>query len=71
MCYLKDIPKEIVSDKVAELMHQDSTDGDSMTVLMESDVFIQALRNLLGSDEPKELMSFESCNQAIMVIRLK
>lgn len=42
------IAQQVVSDRVEELMHQDSDDEDSIVVLFEDDRFVNALRQLFS-----------------------
>ena len=51
-----DTPEQILRDKVAELMHKDCTDEDSLVVLMESALFSTALRKVLDHrhTQPRE-----------------
>lgn len=45
---LCDTPEQQVKDRVIEFMDADSDDEDSIVVLMESDQFVNALRQLLA-----------------------
>lgn len=45
---LCDTPEQMVKDRVIELMSEDSGDEDSIVVLMESDRFVNALRQLFA-----------------------
>ncbi|MCK4858679.1 MAG: hypothetical protein KAT58_11965 [candidate division Zixibacteria bacterium] len=45
---LTDTAEQVIADRVEELLDPDSTDEDSMVVLMEDPDFIAALRPILG-----------------------
>jgi hypothetical protein len=53
--------EEIVQERVDELMDADSTDEDSIVVLMESERFKKALRIVLGAPDGYYLQHTASC----------
>lgn len=57
--------EEIVQERVEELMDADSTDDDSIVVLLEDEEFVKRLRLVLSTSKPKCLESPEAVGRLI------
>lgn len=55
----------MISQRVDELMDADSTDEDSMVILMESETFKKALRLVFSTKKPSGMNTPEAVNRMI------